>query len=664
MARSRLEAIKWWGEDKVRPALARAFPSEAHLPWAVGLSAFLTFSIYRGVLWWTLARASQPPLGIVIERFWFQEFVTASGWDLFVSALLALTFRSTAPMPSRTSVGRLAAALLVVWSAALICVVHFKLLLIRGEYVGFDAAREALFGAMTLQEALGYTTAVDWVMLLAPLPLCVGAFWLMGRLRERGRLMTAAAFATLVMTTLICAVLPQHDKFRPQFHQNPLVFAAIDVTAGLLRPSSALAKSAAPVSPAQAEALQFVDPDFLDITPRNSPERPRPVEEPLDLVVIVMESTRTQEVFRPTPDGSVAMPFLKSLSEESWWMSAHHSTSNSSHRSLFSIFTGLYPSFGRSYFCITDGVAVPTVSSFLPVEYERFLYTPGDLRSYFPRSLLEKTGMNELYGRSDLIGQKKRKATSIALNEFDALEPFLKRVGEAKGPMFAVYYSYVPHFYYRQFGGKYEVMKDLTIPQNRYVNNLRVLDDVIHRIVEQLKSTGRWDKTVLAIVGDHGESFGERGLFTHANDLHEEQVHAPWLLRFPGVTPRVVTELTSHVDILPTLLDTMGISVDPDRFQGESLYSDESRRRYVFGVGNEQSYYSIDRRGTKVIFMDKENRCMNYDLVSDPLERHPRDCSVSPANFQALADFRAFQSTTIQRYSRPEAPNKPPLSPR
>lgn len=660
--------VRWWQEDRIGPVLLRTFPDSARLSWAVGVAAFLCFSSYRGVLWWMLARSAHPPLGFVIERFWFHEFLSASGWDLLAAGLLAMPFRF---FGGRTNLRRKllwGVGFAVVWVSTLICVVHFKLLVVRGEYVGFEAAREAIFGAMTLHEALGYATGVERLLLLAPVPIWVGSVWVMLRLSELGRLRIAAVAAGLLAIVGICALLPHHNKFRPHFHQTPVVFGTIDVAKGLAHPASHLSSVAADVSPVQARSIQFVDSQFLDLGRRSPPARSTASSssgsESPDVVFVIMESVRRMEVFRETPDGSIAMPFLKTLADESWWMVNHHSSSNSSHRSLFSIFTGLYPSFGRSYFCIADAVAVPTVSSFLPAKYERFLYTPGDLRSYFPRVLLEKSGMTDLYGRSDLLDGIKRKATSIALHEFDALEPFLERIQKARGPIFAVYYSYVPHFSYRQFGPEYQVFEDVSVPRNRYANNLRVLDHVIEAIVEQLKSSGRWDNTVLVIVGDHGESFGERGLFTHANDLHEEQINTPWLLRFPGVRPRLVEELTSHVDILPTVLDTMSISSDPAMFQGESLWNEQRRRRYVFGVGNERSFYSIDQARTKLIFKDRTDTCLRYDLSRDPGERSPGSCASAPRHFQALADFRAFQSGLVQRYSRADAPNKPPLLPR
>lgn len=64
---------------------------------------------------------------------------------------------------------------------------------------------------------------------------------------------------------------------------------------------------------------------------------------------------------------------------------------------------------------------------------------------------------------------------------------------------------------------------------------------------------------VVAIIGDHGEGFGEHGMFHHSWDLHEEAVRVPILLRGPGITPGPRAALTSLMDLHPTFLNLAGL---------------------------------------------------------------------------------------------------------
>ncbi|MES2639775.1 MAG: sulfatase [Myxococcota bacterium] len=67
--------------------------------------------------------------------------------------------------------------------------------------------------------------------------------------------------------------------------------------------------------------------------------------------------------------------------------------------------------------------------------------------------------------------------------------------------------------------------------------------------------------TLVAVMGDHGESFGEHGVwFNHGDDVYESSVHVPFVLRWPGRVP--VTRVSSPVegtDLTPTILDLVGI---------------------------------------------------------------------------------------------------------
>jgi len=69
------------------------------------------------------------------------------------------------------------------------------------------------------------------------------------------------------------------------------------------------------------------------------------------------------------------------------------------------------------------------------------------------------------------------------------------------------------------------------------------------------------ERTLVIIVSDHGEGFWEHGRLHHGNNLYEELIHVPLLMRLPGVLPAGlrVKGNASHVDVLPTLLGLLGL---------------------------------------------------------------------------------------------------------
>ena len=80
--------------------------------------------------------------------------------------------------------------------------------------------------------------------------------------------------------------------------------------------------------------------------------------------------------------------------------------------------------------------------------------------------------------------------------------------------------------------------------------------------------------TLVAVIGDHGESLGEHGVwFNHGDDVYETSVHVPFALRWPGRVPvGVVDSPVEGDDLAPTLLDLVGVPI-PSGMTGKSALS-------------------------------------------------------------------------------------------
>jgi len=92
---------------------------------------------------------------------------------------------------------------------------------------------------------------------------------------------------------------------------------------------------------------------------------------------------------------------------------------------------------------------------------------------------------------------------------------------------------------------------------NRYKNAVAHADRVTGRILASLASHGQ-ENTLVVVTGDHGEEFFEHGQFGHTGNFTAAQVAVPFLLRGPGVEAGRETRPTSHVDLVPTLLELLG----------------------------------------------------------------------------------------------------------
>lgn len=93
-----------------------------------------------------------------------------------------------------------------------------------------------------------------------------------------------------------------------------------------------------------------------------------------------------------------------------------------------------------------------------------------------------------------------------------------------------------------------------------YDGEIAFVDSQIQRLVAWLDAAGRRADTLVVIVGDHGESFGEHGVHGHAVFLHETNLRVPMIFAFPGGISRGVrvAETVEIAGLLPTLCDLCG----------------------------------------------------------------------------------------------------------
>jgi arylsulfatase A-like enzyme len=94
-----------------------------------------------------------------------------------------------------------------------------------------------------------------------------------------------------------------------------------------------------------------------------------------------------------------------------------------------------------------------------------------------------------------------------------------------------------------------------------YDAEIRYTDELLGDVLAELAAMREADDTLIVLVSDHGEHFGEHGLYGHSNSLYDELLHVPWVLRAPGLVPagKRVSTTVGIVDLVPTLLDLLDV---------------------------------------------------------------------------------------------------------
>jgi membrane-anchored protein YejM (alkaline phosphatase superfamily) len=542
---------------------------------------------------------------------------------------------------------------LVILSLLIIHATHIRLFF--DAQTGLDTAmiREVWLN-IPLGELFKFIHLKEALLLLLPL----GIFWLVLLLPFSLRLwMVRLSILLLVLLSSIWA-FAAHDRknlIPSEIRLNPALFLLSDVTdRAFVRYS---AQQEALNIQTNDQAIRLAGPEYSHSI---KPSKWLPVRDtrPWNIIFFIMESVGTRYAFDPGLGQSMPMPFLYQMSKEGWHLRNHYTTSNISNKAAFSLLSGLYDFFNRETFGIRVDAHLPSLYHFLAGSHDSFLVTPSPITWYFPTAFVKNSGLSELHTYDNLNLSIKEEYHSlghyIGREETQTVDFFIRRLKKAKEPFLGIYFSFAAHFPYFDYGPDYRVREDDGRAINRYYNNLNLLDHMIRRIYDNLKETGLLERTILVMVGDHGQAFGQHhpDNFMHYRYSYNENLEAPAILYQPALfKPKVFDIATSHVDLLPTLLDAIRVPYDPALFDGESLFQSQLKRKYLFFYGYEESISCLDTQKIKVQYSLKKNKCWAYDLKTDPEEKRPLDCSAFQPQLDALLNFVRHHDSSLMKYN-------------
>ncbi|MBI2362304.1 MAG: sulfatase [Elusimicrobia bacterium] len=206
---------------------------------------------------------------------------------------------------------------------------------------------------------------------------------------------------------------------------------------------------------------------------------------------------------------------------------------------------------------------------------------------------------------------------------------------------------------------------------SKYDASLGRADRQISLFLSKLKEKGLWDKTVVIVTGDHGESLGEHGLTGHMEGLYQPMLHVPLIMHHPGypqLKGRRYPQLVQRIDLAPTLLDIASQPYGDMELQGASLMTLLENpaapwREYAFAASKRSTQFAKDfvldervvrTKRWKLHWYMQRNRYELYDLETDPLEEN--DLAAKRPDVVANLSFELIRHLEL---SRPHAPGLP-----
>lgn len=165
-----------------------------------------------------------------------------------------------------------------------------------------------------------------------------------------------------------------------------------------------------------------------------------------------------------------------------------------------------------------------------------------------------------------------------------------------------------------------------------YDEKIQRTDAKFGEFLNELERLGLREKTLLVLTSDHGTELYEHKRFDHGFTLYNELIHVPLFIQLPGqkIGRRVSSQMSS-LDIMPTILDLLGVSTEAKvrlQCQGQSLRSgfrSDMGHKVVFSETNYRDYTFkrsiIDEDRWKLIYTLESERAELYDLNHDSHER-------------------------------------------
>jgi arylsulfatase A-like enzyme len=160
-------------------------------------------------------------------------------------------------------------------------------------------------------------------------------------------------------------------------------------------------------------------------------------------------------------------------------------------------------------------------------------------------------------------------------------------------------------------------------PEDRYDAEVWYADKHLGQLLTPLQawSQERGRNVIVIVASDHGEAFGEHGVYYHTSDVYAEQTHIPFFIYYPGITPRTIDAPQSLVDLAPTLLDLLGLpplSGAQGRSLAPLLVGQTPDNAPIFSEWRQRRAIT---RGTDRLLCDTStNACELFDIAADVAE--------------------------------------------
>ena len=199
---------------------------------------------------------------------------------------------------------------------------------------------------------------------------------------------------------------------------------------------------------------------------------------------------------------------------------------------------------------------------------------------------------------------------------------------------------------------------EVRLERARFHGAIRYLDEAFGTVLEAIGQSGHRDDTIVVFTTDHGAAFPRA-----KSTLFDAGIGTTLILRAPGCAPDVCDDLLSNIDLMPTLLEAVGVDI-PDSVQGRSFFPPLDDEPYeandvVFSEKNFHDHFdpvrAVRSRRYKYIrsYTDQPKIPLPKDIVDSIASTTLRADANEPRDREELYDLEADPGEELNRIADP-----------
>ena len=321
-----------------------------------------------------------------------------------------------------------------------------------------------------------------------------------------------------------------------------------------------------------------------------------------NILMIMVDSLRSSAVNKET------MPYLNTFAQNNLNFTNHYSSSNNNVDSLFGLFYGLPNQYLDSV--RAEKLKPVLLSTLAKRHYNLGLFSGDQFHSplYYQvilgeqpqpstTKLTEKSAPNDnkaIHDWHQWLNKQTDKTPWFGYIELNGVKDFEEDS------------DYVPHFTPSLGSSASDnvTTNPTLLLRNSYRNAAYHIDGQLAKIINQLKSKDLLKNTIIIITANHGMELNDNSNNNWGSNSNysQYQLKVPMIIHWPEHKAQVISQLTSHLDLVPTLMKFVLHSTSPinDYSSGYSLFANNKDRPWVL-AGNHHDIVIIQKNRTTVV---------------------------------------------------------------